>query len=285
MPDFEVCWGVGSAEGLQKRMENVTGGLLLCLDEFKLFVSKCTITSSVLLPCVNTLFESNRYESRTKTTDISLDGACLSLLAASTVQTWERTWDASFTDIGFTNRLFLVPGTAKRKHSLPFKIPENDKLVLRSELLDVLRQVGGFKELEITSKARDLSQDWYMNMERSIHAKRLDTYAVRLMSLLAVNDLKDEIDEKTVSRVIKLCDWQLAVRKLHDPIDADNKIAKMEEKIRRVLSNRPRKERELRQGVNANRAGLWAFDTAKKNLERAGEIALSKKSKKWRHLE
>jgi hypothetical protein len=39
-----------------------------------------------------------------------------------------------------------------------------------------------------------------MTMERSIHAKRLDTYAVQLMSLLTANDLKDEIDEETVSR-------------------------------------------------------------------------------------
>ena len=105
------------------------------------------------------------------------------------------------------------------------------------------------------------------------------------VSLLAVKDLKDEIDEETVSRVIKLCDWQLAVRKLHDPIDADNKIAKMEEKIRRQLINGSMKEYELKQNVNANRAGLWAFDTAKKNLERAGEIALSKNFKKWGLLE
>jgi hypothetical protein len=46
----------------------------------------------------------------------------------------------------------------------------------------------------------------------------------------------------TFNKLIKLCDWQLAVRKLHDLIDADNKIAKMEEKIRRVLSNGPKKE-------------------------------------------
>jgi len=200
------------------------------------------------------------------------------------VQTWERTWDASFTDIGFTNRLFLVPGTAKRKHSLPFKIPEDDKIALKLKLNNVLQRVGVLKELDIIPKARDLFQDWYMNMERSIHAKRLDTYAVRLMSLLAVNDLKDEIDEETVSRVIKLCDWQLVVGKLHDPIVADNKIAKMEEKIRRVLSNTPRKERELKQGVNANRAGLWAFDTAKRNLERAKEITWDKKSNRWQLL-
>ena len=115
MQTFDVCWGVGSAEGLQKRLEDIGGGLLLCLDEFKQFVSKCTITSSVLLPCVNTLFESNRYESRTKSVDINLTDAYLSLLAASTVQTYERTWDGSFTDIGFNNRLFLVPGTSQKK--------------------------------------------------------------------------------------------------------------------------------------------------------------------------
>ena len=64
LTDFRVCWGVGSAEGLQKRMED-GGRLLLCLDEFKSFVSKCKIESSVLLPCVNSLFETNRYEGHT----------------------------------------------------------------------------------------------------------------------------------------------------------------------------------------------------------------------------
>jgi hypothetical protein len=102
---------------------------------------------------VNTLFESNRYESRTKTTDINLDQAYLSMLAASTVQTWERSWDPAFTDIGFNNRLFLVPGTAKRKHSLPAKIPDQDKLRLKNELMGIIRHVyfpvskGGLSQL------------------------------------------------------------------------------------------------------------------------------------------
>ena len=56
---FPVCWGVGSAEGLQKKLERGKK-LVLCLDEFKQFISKCKIDSSVLLPCVNTLFESPR---------------------------------------------------------------------------------------------------------------------------------------------------------------------------------------------------------------------------------
>ncbi|UCF01628.1 MAG: hypothetical protein JSV14_14870 [Deltaproteobacteria bacterium] len=59
--EFAVCWGVGSAEGLQKRLKQ-DGKLLLCFDEFKSFVGKCQAQGSVLLPCVNTLFELNHYE-------------------------------------------------------------------------------------------------------------------------------------------------------------------------------------------------------------------------------
>ena len=120
-------------------------------------------------------------------------------------------------------------------------------------------------------------------MERSIHTKRLDTYAMRLMSLLATNDLKNEVDEQTVRKAISLCDWQLEVRRLHDPIDADNQIAVMEEKIRRVLKAKgPLRAYELRKAVNANRKGIWIFDSAIKNLKNsAREIDYDKKTKRY----
>jgi len=104
------------------------------------------------------------------------------------------------------------------------------------------------------------------------------------MSLLAVNELKNEIDEETVRNVIKLCDWQLEVRQLHDPIDADTGIAKMEEKIRRQLRRKALKDFQLKQKVNANRAGLWVYNTALNNLKQAGEIAWNKKKKRWKHI-
>ena len=282
MQAFDVCWGVGSAEGLQKRLEKSGEGLLLCLDEFKQFVSKCTITSSVLLPCVNTLFESNRYESRTKSVDINLTGAYLSLLAASTVQTYERTWDSSFTDIGFNNRLFLVPGTSQRRYSIPPQVPGEKKDKLTQQLVEVLRGVGDHQVLGIHPPARSLYHDWYMGLERSVHAKRLDTYALRLMSLIAVNDSLSEVDEETVKKAVTLCDWQLQVRSIHDPIDADNTIAKMEEKIRRQLKSGPKTERQLKQATNAQRSGIWFFDTARKNLEKAREIVWDKRGRNWR---
>jgi hypothetical protein len=279
--DFKTSWGVGSAEGLQKKLEE-GNQLLLCIDEFKQFVSKCKIESSVLLPCVCTLFESNRYEARTKTVDISLKNAHLSMLAASTLQTYQYTWDTSFTDIGFNNRLFIVPGSAGKKFSIPLSIPGNEKVYLRKSLASILCNIGTSLSLDIKQEAKDLYDTWYFNVERSVHAKRLDTYALRFMSLLAVNEGKTEIDQEIVEKVIALVNWQLEARKLHDPIDADSNIAKLEERIRRVLRSGPKTERELKLSAHAHRAGLWTYEQARKNLEHSEEIFWDKGLKKWK---
>lgn len=279
---FAVCWGVGSAEGLQMRLKK-DNSLVLCFDEFKGFINKCKIEASVLLPTVNTLFEMNLFEAHTKNSSIKIENAYLSILAASTIQTYERIWTPSFTDIGFSNRLWLVPGSAERKFSLPAKIPQDQKQALRNGLVDMLRSVGEGMELDLTEEAKALYQDWYMNLEQSIHAKRLDTYSMRLMPLLAINEYKDEVDKATVDKVIALANWQLEVRRLHDPVDAENKVAKLEERIRRALRNGPKTDRELKQRANANREGLWYYGMATSNLVKFREIVWDRKSKSW-HL-
>jgi len=139
MEKFNICWGVGSAEGLQEKLSD-GNKLLLCFDEFKQFVSKCKIESSVLLPCVNSLFENTWYESRTRQKSIVLKDVHLSVLAASTVDTYERTWDPSFTDIGFNNRLFLVPGSGERKFPIPEKIPDDPHTIQAAALSMRLRR-------------------------------------------------------------------------------------------------------------------------------------------------
>ena len=55
----------------------------------------------------------------------------------------------------------------------------------------------------------------------------------------------------------------------------------MEEKIRRQLAAGPKTDRVLRQKTNADRAGLWFYETAKNNLKRAGEIVSDGKTEKW----
>ncbi|MFC1509691.1 bifunctional DNA primase/polymerase [Candidatus Omnitrophota bacterium] len=279
--DIACCLGVNSAEGLQKQLEE-RNKLLLCFDEFKLFINKCSIQSSVLLPCVNTLFESNGYESHTKTSSFRIDDALLSMLSASTVDTYERTWDSSFTDIGFNNRLFIVPATGKKKYAIPPNIPETEKKNIREQINKILWNVKDRLELPITPEAKIRFEKWYKNLQNSIHARRIDTYALRFMSLLAVNESKNEIDVDIVQKTIQLMDWQLKVRQLYDPIDADTIMAKMEERIRRQLSSRgPLPERELRRRTGADRAGLWFFDKAKENLKKSGDIRWDKTVRKW----
>jgi len=277
---LHTCWGIGSPEGLQKRLKE-NNRLLVCFDEFKQFVSKCQITASVMLPCVNTLFESNQYENSTKKSDIRLDDVYLSMLAASTTATYQNTWSSQFTDIGFTNRLFLVPGTAKKKFSVPYQIPRGEKTSLIIRLTKIFKRAEVNIWFKITPDARRLFHKWYMKIEDSVHSARLDTYAMRLMSLLAVNEDKKEVDVEITKKVITLCNWQLKVRKLYDPVDADNTIAKLEEGIRRRLKLKPHTMRDLKKFTNADRYGVWFFDRAIKNLHGIGEIRWDMSKKRW----
>jgi len=271
IPDFSVCNGVGSAEGLQNKLKK-SPKVVLCFDEFKAFVSKCKIESSILLPCVTTLFESDRYEAHTAKNSIIIDNASLSILSACTIDTYEQIMDSHFLAIGFPNRLFLVSGKGQRRFSFPKRIPDDEKANLKKRINEVLEIVGKRLELKITDAARVIYDDWYMSLPQSINAKRLDTYAMRFMGLLAVNDLKKEIDEETVKKAIALCDWQYTVRRRYDPIDADNAMAKIEEKIRRVLQTGPKTNRDLKKAVNAHRCGVWMYEVALSNLVKTGQI-------------
>jgi hypothetical protein len=271
---------VNSAAGLQQyfRKDN---RLILCFDEFKQFIGKCKRENSVLLPCVATLFESNRYESRTKNEHHVIKNAYLSILAASTVETYENTWEPAFIDIGFLNRLFIVPGSGERRFALPKKIPDSDKHLLKQQLGQVLGHVGtDGLELDFTPEARDLYESWYEKRETTMYDKRLGTYAMRFMSLLAVNELKREVDQEIIEKVVALVEWQKRARSVYDPIDAQGTVAAMEAKIRRALQGKgQRTEQDLKRDVNYSRYGVWVFTTAMTNLQRAREIQRVPKQK------
>ena len=273
---LKTSWGFGSAEGLQKRLDE-HNHLLLCLDEFKAFVSKASIKSSVLLPAVTQLFEANSYENQTKTTHLKIENAHFSLLAASTIDTYERTWDASFSDIGFLNRLFLIVGKSERKFSFPRKLDRQTATHFKARLRQMIHKIHGadrgMMELQFSMEGQDLHNDWYLHREASVYSRRLNVYALRLMILMAINDGKQMIDAEVVEKVIQLCDWQLDIRKSLSPIDGDNAAAILEEKIRRALATKgDLTRRELAQYVNANRAGIWLFDTALNNLIKVEEV-------------
>jgi hypothetical protein len=185
-------WGVGSAEGLAKCFKKNVRAILI-LDELKSLIQKMRIDTSVLLPCINTFFESKRFYSVTKKHDITIDDGELCLLAASTLDTYRNMFNSTFLDIGFINRLFIVIGDSKRKFSIPQNMPDTEKDLLKRDLREVLTFVGnlsrnGCYAMPINSTARDIFDEWYHNLELSAFTKRLDTYGHRLMPLLAVNE-------------------------------------------------------------------------------------------------
>ena len=230
---------------------------------------------------MTTLFESNHYESRTKKKPLKIDDARLSLIAACTLDTYETIFDQQFLAIGFPNRLFLVPGTGKRRFSIPQRIPSNDLKKLYESLNMIVLNVGSKMELPIEDDARKIFHAWYMGLPQSVHTKRLDTYAMRFMTLMAVNDYKWSVDFEVMKKVIALCDWQYRVRRRHDPIDADSTMARTEEKIRRILESGPKNKREIERAVHANRIGNWIFETSLKNLLQADQIKYEKGAKNY----
>jgi len=282
LTDFYACHGLGSGEGLENVL-NENKDVVLVFDEFRSFVDKCSVKNSVLLPITTTLFENNSLETHTKKRSVSITGAHLSILAASTAETYERIFTPAFINIGFDNRIFIVAGTSDACFALPPKLGRDEIKELKKDLSEVLRFVGKRRMLPVSLTAMDIYEKWYAEIRasRSIYTRRLDGYCMRIAQLLAINNCKASIDKEIINHAIALCNWQRDIREKHSPIDADNEVARMEEKIRRKLAEGELKEYELKQKCNASRQGLWVFNTALANLKKAGEIARSNKKKTW----
>jgi hypothetical protein len=86
------------------------------------------------------------------------------------------------------------------------------------------------------------------------------------MPLLAVNEMQNLITPEIAQKTVALLNYQLVARKFADPIDADTAVARLEERIRRLLSGGPLFKRDLERRVNKARVGIWAWDQAIKNL-------------------
>lgn len=274
-----VLFGVGSAEGLAAELKE-RPALILHHDEFKSFVDKAKNEHSVALPMVTTLFERGDYDNRTKTERVSVRDASLSLVAACTADTYATMFDQRFFAIGLLNRLWLVSDRSTARIAVPRMIPDVELEPLRQRVKDLLLDVDRAYTIHgcrpvpyrLTAGAHEMFREWYETREGSIFERRLDTYGHRLMLLLAATSGKDMIDETIMTAVLALVRYQLDVRRECDPVDAENTIAATEEKIRRALARGALKGRDLKRRVHANRVGLWAWNTAIRNLVEAGDI-------------
>lgn len=270
-PRPSMCYGVGSAEGLANSLKKNTIGVVLCYDELKALIDKSRIESSTLLPMVASLFEQTKYENATKKKTLKIDDARLSLVGCCTTDTYNSMWTADAIAIGFPNRLFVVSADRKRRVSWPE--PRDLAMVnsIRQRFVQQLRRLP--LTFDMAADAKQAWERWYDTLQSSVHVKRLDSIGFRLFGLIALTNDKDCIDLATVNTVVQILNYELNVRKLTDPIDADRTVARLEEATRRQLGTRGcLSERELRRHTNADRHGIWTFITAIKNLESAQDI-------------
>lgn len=264
----KVLHGVASAEGLG-RMLNEHNHALLCYDEMKALMDKASIKSSTLLAMTASLFEGTTWSNATKNPkqSIEVDDGHLSLLGCCTTETYARMWTSDAISIGLPNRLFIVGADRKRKVAWPESPDQEDVDAVLEWIKEQLATLP--RRYQITPKAKTRWEEWYEQIPSSEHAKRLDAIGFRLMGLLALTNDKNEIDAGTIDTLLAVLDYEIKIRKLTDPIDADDHIAKLEQKILRVLGVRGRlSRRDLQRHTNAQRAGLWAFEKAISHLMR-----------------
>lgn len=288
-----LLYGVGSAEGLAMKMAE-TGSVLLEFDELKQFVDKAKAEGSVALPMVNILFEGTDYDNPTKKNPISLRNVALSLLSACTTETYATIFSSAFTDIGFLNRLFIVVERTDKKIAIPGNAPPDQVDELRDRTRDLLRRVNqAYIEnqrrpirLKIDYDAKRLYDKWYAKRKGTIFEKRLDAYAMRFMLLLALTTADPatpiadiRIDRRVVRAALALVHYELQARREHDPVDAENIVARCEETIRRAVATTGRSKRDLKKKCHVERIGLWAYEQAERGLLAAGEIRFNPASK------
>lgn len=282
-PLFKTIYGLGSAEGIARAIKEDGLPLLLCFDELKVFVDKTKQEGSVGLPMINILFEQNYWDNYTVKKTIALRDAYLSFLAASTTATFESMWTANYLDIGFLNRLFTVLCARTRRVAFPRPLPQGALEDLAAETWKQITTLTGRAHPTVFTFDRDaeeLWREWYVALEDTLHARRLDAIGMRLLLLLAVTTGAPTVTRDLVARVIAILAYELRVRRLTDPIDAENAIAKLEEAIRRTLRAHPGlKLRQLQGRIHAHRHGIWAFKTAFNNLRENQELHVDGGSK------
>jgi len=271
---YQVLTGVGSAEGLARQLET-TPNILLTYDELRALLSKSRAESSVLLETISTLFERGVVAQVTSTKSIKISNASVSILGASTKDTYEKLFNTTALSLGILNRLWIVLDGVTSSFPVPGVVPDGRLSKLQAKTDAVLNRTHEGMTVKINPAALKLYEAWYFDRHKrdSLFEKRLDTYAVRLMVLLALSNGVGEVDTRIMRAVLELVQYELDVRLVTDPIDAVTLYAQMEEKIRRTLMMGPLSRRDLYRRTNASRSGTYIFDTSLKNLRGTGEIS------------
>src|SRR5438445_11943355 len=208
---IKIIAGAGSGEGIAIALGEHQR-VAVVFDELRRFEKKAGIDGSVLVSIANEMFDRNTYANVNKTGKLEVSNGHLGLLSNTTDETFQQLLNASeMVDIGFMNRLVLVPGESRQKVAIPIEPDEAELAPIRKELADYFASLpplthdGKATEeilISLTREAMALSTDWYTNPDEVEKTTRLDNIGMRLMGLPAFTSGHEVGHEAPVTQIL-----------------------------------------------------------------------------------
>jgi Protein of unknown function (DUF3987) len=273
-----IIEGFGSAEGMLRVLGKGQGQqnpAIVHLDEINLLAAKTDIKGSAGIAALHKLFEDHDCDHPLADGGYFVKGAYLSLIGASTLADFIKTWGTKHADAGFFSRLLIVAADVGEKRFPRPKDPDPKELAsLVAEVGALFDSVRG-RHLVVTlaPEAEELWAGFYDSFGSGPEWNRIDTYGLRLMAVQAVLRCEEIVTKENTQQVIDFLQYEVAVREAVKPIIAENSVAQMEESIRRHLpEGETMKKRDLQRRTNYTRFGIETFDRAITNMTRNEEI-------------
>jgi hypothetical protein len=287
--------------GLVKAAKKAEGKpMLLNPDEFSELTGKINIKGSVYTEMLNKLFDARRIGAISKTFDVEARIE-FSLLSATTDSLWMESFTSDTMQVGFLNRLFVVPAY-RTEHRQSAQTPDPAAAAeIRSRVARALRRVAQVPvRLEMSPEAMAIYGAWSLRCQKTpsdgkgtpkmiYHEAwaRLETYAQRMAAALTVAGwgrlaldvaVDTVIDPLSMTVACALADWEFQARLWSKPIHADNPYAVREIQLRRYLRRvlQSKGQRVNKRDVQ-RRFGQWgetAFNWALSSMVKGEEIVV-----------
>jgi hypothetical protein len=269
--DQRIIEGFGSAEGMLVSLGDCDSPkpVILFLDEMNILASKTDISGSVGIAALHKLFEDHDYDHPLAQGNYTVRNAYLSLIGASTLEDFTKTWSAKHKDTGFFSRLLVVAADTDKRIHRPLDPDANEFDGLVHSVKGLVSSVINASPtvLKMDQEADELWKTFYNAFGDGPEWNRIDTYGFRLMVIQAVLRSEETVNKENVQQVIDFLEYEVAVREAVSPVIAENPVAQMEELIRRHLpEGKTLKKRDLQRKTNYQRLGIQIFDRAIANM-------------------
>ena len=235
----------GSSIGLIREAKRAAPKpLLMNADEFSALLAKQSIEHSTLTEDLNSRRPAE-HGATSKEFDQTVE-CYLTMLAGTTDELWLRTFNSQAVQVGFLNRLFLVPAYRTSRIDNPGVVDESSWRELQGRVVRALRATAadaGVTFQGVTGEAGDVVSEWSRRVPAEADLKayaRVDVYVRRLAAILTVLDNPGslEVTRQAAEVACALGTWQYESRLLAQPLEGDNQYAIREAELRRYL--RPR---------------------------------------------